>query len=270
MILGHEVVAEGEDGCRYVVNPLTGCGDCRLCRGGTPNLCPRRGLLGLDRPGAFAELITAPSENLLPMPEEMSDELGTLVEPLATPINALGPVEDLSGAVVAVIGAGPIGLLAAYAASRRGAELITCQDIDPARLEHARSFADVVGGSTEAVLPAITDRTDGLGADIVVDAVGVAPTWAAALELVRPGGVVSVVGLAQGDGELAVGEIVRGGITVRGVYAYTPGDFAAALELLRTEPPPLDWVSTVELERGPEVLATLARGEGPVKAVLRP
>lgn len=270
LILGHEVVAEDEQGKLFVVNPLTGCGACRLCAGGTPNLCARRGLLGLDRPGAFAEWLRTPARNALALPEGMPELLGTLVEPLATPINALGSVPLGPDSVVAVIGAGPIGLLAAFAARERGVRLVTCHDLDPARVEHARAFAAATGTSSDAVAPAIRAASEGLGADLVIDAVGVEATWRDALALVRPGGTVAEIGLGQAGGELVVGELVRRGIALRGVYGYTQADFRAALALLDRVRPSFAWVETAPLDDGARLLAQLARGEGPVKAVLRP
>jgi threonine dehydrogenase-like Zn-dependent dehydrogenase len=267
LILGHEVVAEDEDGTAYVVNPLVGCGACRLCAAGTPNLCPRRGLLGLDRPGAFAELVAVARDNLLPLPEGMSPLPGTLVEPLATPMHALRVAGAGEGSVVAVIGCGPIGLLACYAAKRAGARLVAAYDLDERRVRHARAMADACGTSAEEIGPAVEEASDGLGADVVVEAVGVEPAWSAALDLVRPGGTVAEVGLGQAQGPAAVGTLVRRGIAWRGIYAYTPDDFARALATLAERPPPLTWTATATLDEGPAVLDALARGEGPVKAV---
>jgi threonine dehydrogenase-like Zn-dependent dehydrogenase len=267
LILGHEVVARDDDGTLYVVNPLVGCGDCRLCSGGTPNLCPRRGLLGLDRPGAFAEYVAVARDNLLALPEGMSPLLGTLVEPLATPVHALRAAGPVEGAVVAVIGCGPIGLLACYAARRRGARFVAAYDLDESRIAHARALADACATSADGIRPAVAEASGGLGADIVVDAVGVEPAWNAALALVRPGGTVAEVGLGQADGSAPVGKLVRDGIAWRGIYAYTPDDFRSALAMLADEPPPLDWATTASLDDGPQLLAQLAGGDGPVKAV---
>lgn len=267
LILGHEVVGEDASGARYVVNPLTGCGSCRLCAAGTPNLCRQRGLLGLDRPGSFAEFVKVPRANLLPLPDGMPPLVGTLVEPLATPLNALDGAGVGPDSVVAVVGCGPIGLLSCYAARRAGARVIAAYDLDPRRAEHARAVANVVGTSGDDLAAALHDATDGLGADVVVDAVGVEPAWNAALSMVRPGGIVAEIGLGQADGSAPVGRIVRDGITWRGVYAYTPVDFARALELLTEEPPPLDWIAPANLDDGPALLESLASGAGPVKAV---
>jgi threonine dehydrogenase-like Zn-dependent dehydrogenase len=266
LILGHEVVVDDEHGVAAIVNPLVGCGECRLCAAAQPNLCPRRGLLGLDRHGAFAELVSVPRANLIPLPEGVSPVLGTLVEPLATPLNALGGC-DLADAVVAVLGCGPIGLLSAYAARALGARYVACQDIAADRLEQVRSHADLATADVDELAAALADATDGLGADVVVDAVGVEPTWTTAIRIACPGATVAVIGLGQATGSVPVGDLVRGGLVMRGVYAYTPDDFGAAVDMLASSPPPLDWVQTHGLDEGSAVLEQLAGGSGPLKAV---
>jgi len=267
LILGHEVVGEDASGEQYVVNPLVGCGSCPICLAGTPNLCRRRGLLGLDRPGAFAEFVKVPRANLTPLPHGMPPLVGTLVEPLATPINALDGAGVGPGSVIAVIGCGPIGLLACYAARHAGARMVAAYDIDAQRAEQARGFADVVGTGPDDLEQALLEATDGLGAHLVIDAVGVQPTWQAALTMVQPGGTVAEIGLGQAEGTASVGRIVRDGITWRGIYAYTPKHFARALDLLSEDPPLLDWTAKAHLEDGPSLLETLAQGGGPTKAV---
>lgn len=266
LILGHEVVVDDDQGVAAIVNPLVGCGACRLCDGGEPNLCPRRGLLGLDRHGAFAEFVSVPRANLIPLPAGMSPVLGTLVEPLATPLNALDG-SDVEDAVVAVLGCGPIGLLTAYAARSLGARYVACQDIASDRLEAVRAHADLATADVEELAAALAEQTGGLGADIVVDAVGVEPTWTTAIAIARPGATVAVIGLGQATGAVPVGDLVRRGLTMRGVYAYTPDDFAAAVELLASSPPPLGWVQTHGLDEGADVLERAAAGTGPLKAV---
>jgi threonine dehydrogenase-like Zn-dependent dehydrogenase len=267
LVLGHELVGADPGGRLHVVNPLIGCDRCALCAVGKPNLCPDRELLGLNRPGAFAELVAIPERNLHPLPDGMDPVVGTLVEPLATSMNALrGLALDASSTAV-VLGAGPIGLLAVYAARRLGAGTVICHDIDASRVATARALAHVADASPAAIAEHVRRSGDGLGAAVVVDAVGVEPTWTAAIELVRPGGTVLAVGLGQATGAMAVGDLVRRGITVRGVYAYDDEDFRAALDLLTDEPPPLDWLGTASLEDGPAVLAAAAAGEGPAKTV---
>jgi threonine dehydrogenase-like Zn-dependent dehydrogenase len=270
LVLGHEVVGEDPDGGLHIVNPLIGCGTCALCGSGQPNLCPERALLGLNRAGAFAEYVAVPEANLHVLPVVMSPVLGTLVEPLATGVNALRGTAIGEDTVVVVIGAGPIGLLAAHAIRRQGPGLLIHHDLDPRRVAYAAVTADLAETSIDAVFEAVARAGDGQGAAVVVDAVGVEATWTAAIGLVRPGGTVLEVGLGQPTGELPVGDLVRRGITVRGVYAYTSDDFADALALLTAHPPALDWVQTAELGDGVSMLARLADGTGPVKAVFVP
>lgn len=267
LILGHEVVARDEAGAQYVVNPLIGCGRCAACEAGSPNLCPRRGLLGMDRPGAFAEKVSVPEANLSPLPAGLSPVAGTLVEPLAAPINALRGTQLGEGSVVVVIGCGPIGLLAIRAARRQGAGTIAAYDLDAERAARAASTADITGSSPEDVRAALQRAGATAGADVVVDAAGAGPTWRAAIELVKPGGTVAAIGLAAATADIPVGDIVRKAVTVRGVYAYTPDDFAAALELLADEPEIPEWVTEAELGEGPELLRDLSDQRGPVKAV---
>lgn len=266
LVLGHELVGRYQ-GTTYVVNPLIGCGECRLCHAGRPNLCPRRGLLGLDRPGGFAEYVNVSRANLTALPEGMEPWQGTLVESLATPVNALSTVELTPDSVVAVIGAGPIGLLAGYAARRAGAGFVSTHDVNATRSDFARRHSDVVGTSAASVRDAILNASDGLGADLVVDAVGIAATRSDALALVGPGGEIAHIGLGAETGEVSLADVVRKGVTIRGVYAYTPEHFGAALRLLSENPPPLDWVSEVAFDEGPGWLTALAAGRGPLKAI---
>src|SRR5262249_4488090 len=108
-------------------------------------------------------------------------------------------------------------------------------------------------------------------ADFVVDAVGIEATWTAALKAVRPGGIVDVVGLGQASGIVAIGDIVRSGLTLRGTYAYSRADFAAALAMLAERPPSTSWLERLPLEEGAAAFERLAtfRAQA-VKILLQP
>jgi threonine dehydrogenase-like Zn-dependent dehydrogenase len=106
-------------------------------------------------------------------------------------------------------------------------------------------------------------------ADLAIDAVGIEPTWRGAVARVRAGGTVTVVGLGQADGAVAVGDMVRRGITLRGHYAYTRVDFDAALAMLVEDPPSLDWLTVMPLAEGAEAFRRLVDDPGrTVKALL--
>jgi threonine dehydrogenase-like Zn-dependent dehydrogenase len=244
LVLGHEAVGrvDGREG-RFVLNPVVPCGECRSCNRGEPQLCEKRGLVGLDRQGVFAERVSVDPSALVPVPAGVADEAAVLTEPLATAVSALRLQHVETDMTLAVIGVGPIGLLTVYAAAQAGISVVAAEP-----LEHRRGLARRLG-AVEVVADA--NEFDVGSVDAVVDAVGIESTWQAAVRLVRSGGSVCIVGLGAAEGPMPVADMVRRGITVRGHFAYTPADFETALSLLATSPPSLDgWVSVVPLDEG--------------------
>jgi threonine dehydrogenase-like Zn-dependent dehydrogenase len=245
LVLGHEAVGsvQGQPG-RFVVFPLVVCGACAACRRGEENLCERRGLLGLDRQGVFAERVPVRADALVPVPDGLDPHVAVLVEPLATSLSALRIDHVDAGDTVLVLGGGPIGLLAVYTALARGAR-VTCAE----PVAERRALAERFGATT--VLADAADAAPG-EADVAVDAVGIEQTLRAAVAGVRSGGVVALVGLGQAEGSMPAGDLVRRGVTVRGHYAYTRRDFEDALALLAASPPPVDWLTVLDLGEGAE------------------
>jgi threonine dehydrogenase-like Zn-dependent dehydrogenase len=264
LVLGHEVVGTvaGLPG-RWSVFPLTVCGKCEACLAGRENLCASRQLLGLHRPGVFADRVAVPRGALLEVPEGLSDEAATLVEPLAVCVSALAPAQLRAGSRVLVVGCGPIGLLSVYLAARRGAEVIAVEPVDG-----RREWASRLGA---AHTMAAAEEAAGLGAELTVDAVGAEVTWRAAIAGTRAGGEVVLVGLAQDDGGMPVADLVRRGIRVRGQFAYTRDEFAEALELLAGDGLPADWLEVMPLEDGLAAFSRLADApDGTAKILLQP
>lgn len=264
LVLGHEAVGkvDGDDRL-FAVFPLLGCQACPACQAGRENLCPNRQLLGLDRPGTFAELVAVPASALVPVPVGVPAEVAALTEPLATALAVFSGFELGSGQRVAVIGCGSIGLLAVYAAARAGCTVTAADPVASRRRAAIEVGAGGVADSAE-------DWPAG-AADFVVDAVGIERTWTAALKAVRPGGTVDVVGLGQTSGIMQVGDIVRSGLTLRGTYAYTREDFAAALAMLAEGPPATSWLEGLPLKEGPAAFESLAALRGrAVKILLQP
>jgi threonine dehydrogenase-like Zn-dependent dehydrogenase len=251
LVLGHEAVGrvDGDDRL-FVVFPLRGCQECPACLTGHENLCPRRQLLGLDRPGTFAEQVAVPASALVPVPAGTPADVAALTEPLATALGVFSGFELGPGQRVAVIGCGSIGLLAVYAAAGAGCTVLAADPVPGRR----RAAVEVGAGE---VTEAAGDWPAG-AADFVVDAVGIEQTWTAALRAVRPGGAVDVVGLGQNAGQVPIGDIVRSGLTLRGTYAYTRDDFAAALAMLAAQPPPTSWLERLPLKDGPAAFEGLA------------
>jgi threonine dehydrogenase-like Zn-dependent dehydrogenase len=262
LVLGHEAVGSvAGDDRRYVVFPIVACGACAACRRGEENLCETRGLLGLDRQGVFADTVAVDPAALTPIPAGVPDEVAVLTEPFACAVSALRDAGAAPGQRVLVLGGGPIGLLTVHACAVRGIEAIAVEPVARRRaLAQRLGAADVAG------------TVDDLGAgrvDIAIDAVGIEPTWQAAVARVRAGGSVTVIGLGQAEGAVAVGDMVRRGITLRGHYAYTRADFDAALATLAEHPPRLEWLTVLPLSEGAEAFRRLVEDpEGTVKALL--
>lgn len=284
LVMGHEFagraaeVGDGVDlaiGTAVVVNPLVTCGTCRMCRRGRENLCRQRQLIGAHRPGAFAEYVLAPAANCLPLPEGLDGVAGSLTEPLACSLRAvtlaaLDPMET-----VAVLGAGPIGLLALRAAGLCGAGRTAVVDTNPRRLALARTWGAtrVINPREEDPLDAIRELTEGAGVDAVIDAVGLQATRAQAVQAVRPGGRVVLIGLHDAESALPINEVVRSEVALVGSFAYTGEDFRRALAMLArgdVRPDP-SWLAERDLAAGQASFEELIDTPSPfAKIVLKP
>ncbi len=263
LILGHEVLGriEGRAG-RYVAFPLAVCGACAACLRGEENLCARRGLLGLDRPGVFTERVSVPEAALFGVPDDLDDRVAVLVEPLATSLSALRAEDLAPGSHVVVLGCGPIGLLAIHTARHLGLRATAVEPLASRRELAAKLGAETVHQDLAAV--------EGAGADAVIDAVGVGATASAAVAAARRGASVVVIGLGAEEGAVPVARMVRDGIRMRGHYAYTRADFGAALELLASDPPDVEWLTVVALQdTAAGIQALIERPQSTTKVIVQ-
>jgi len=284
VVMGHEaageVIAAGEGlarlrvGDRVVLRSILPCGRCDRCLQGQPNLCLERQGLGMQLDGAYAERVVVPEAMADPIPDSLSFEDAALVEPLAVAMHAVELAPFGPADTVAIVGAGPIGLLTLLAVRRRGAGRILVTDRDPHRLGLARALGadeaiDVAAGDpVERVLAA----TDGKGADAVLEAVGIAPTVAQSIAIARPGGTVTWVGNSAPEVPVAMQQVVTRELTIRGAYGFVE-EFAMAIDALAAGWPDAHRLieRTASLEEGEALFRDLAAGTVPaVKVVLEP
>ncbi len=284
VIMGHEFCGTVEEtgegvethrvGDRVVVQPIVSDGTCPQCRAGRPTLCLNRRGIGWSVNGGYAEFVSVPGRNALPLPGEVGWHEGALVEPLAVALHAanLTPLEV--GDTVAVLGAGPVGLLTVLALRLRGAGRVIVSDLSPHRLGLARRLGadEVIHASETDPVEEVRRLTGGLGADAVLEVVGVTATVWQSVRMARNGGHVTWVGNAAPTVEVPMQEVVTREITVRGAYAFVE-EFARAVELLRSRR--VDVTPLIErvagLEDGPGLIHDLARGSlDAVKVVLEP
>jgi len=243
LVLGHEVVGR-VDGARYTLYPLVGCGECERCRAGEDNLCASWRLVGMHRPGVFADRVAVPARSLVALPDGIDPQRAVLAEPLGCCVGALAPHGE--AASVAVLGCGPLGLLTVFLAARSGARVTAA---DP--IAERRALARRVGAA-ETVAELEPDSVE-----LVVDAAGFEATWRSALAGVRAGGTVVMLGLGNAEAAFPMAQLVRRAIHLRGQFAYTRADFARAVAILAEGDLPLDWLMTAPLTEGADAFANL-------------
>lgn len=227
VILGHEILgtvlesgpeAQLSPGDRVVVAPNIGCGLCAYCRRGLPNQCPQMTTIGIYVDGGLAGRVRVPAAACHRIAPHVAPEVAVLAEPLSTVVNGVKLAGAFPGETVVVLGAGPAGLMFTALFSASGARVITVEPA-PARAELARSL-----GATETLDPrqtdptaAILELTDGMGADIGVDAVG--SELGAVLRVVRPAGRVVLFGMnTNARTEVAQERITRRELTIFGAF----------------------------------------------------
>lgn len=272
LVLGHEaagLIASGPDaGKRVAINPLVVDPDCPVVQAGRPHLSPTRAIISMPpRPGAFAEYVTIPARNLLPVPDKLGLCHAALSEPVAVSWHAVRIGLEKLGQThprVLVQGGGAIGVAAALIARHMGAAQVDLAETHPGR----RALLANEGGI--APFDPLAHDPGASAYDLIIDAVGAVATRQAASRLVRPGGVIVHVGLLPGQDGYDIRRITLQEITITGSYCYTPGDFAEALGALAAGAlGQLNWVETRPLVEGVAAFADLDAGRvGAAKIVL--
>ena len=215
-------------GDRVVCEGMIPCGICRRCSSGETNLCENYDQIGFTRPGGYAEIVAVPSKVVHRLPENVSPDAGALIEPAACVVSAFERSALTAGEVVAVIGAGTLGLMAIVLARALGASAVYAYGVRDAELEQAKRM-----GATESLRPAEPTDAD---IDLVVDTAGGASAMQAGLDVVRRGGRVAVVGTA-GEGarlDVPADVFVRKNIELIGNLSYTSHAWQRAMELAGT------------------------------------
>ncbi|MCS7337672.1 MAG: alcohol dehydrogenase catalytic domain-containing protein [Verrucomicrobiae bacterium] len=232
LILGHEfsavVEAVGPEaidgfgkplrpGARVAVDPAQPCSRCDMCEQGHPNLCRNIRFCGVyPVNGSLCEWIVMPSRCCFPVPGEIDDETAALLEPLGVAIHAIDLAKIRPGSSVAVIGAGPIGLLIAAVAKLAGAEPVYVSEKLPWRLALAhKSGAVPIDPTKQDPVQRVLDETRGHGVDVAIEAAWGAEAIDQAVHMARPGARVVLVGIPRDDRlELTHSVARRKGLTI--------------------------------------------------------
>jgi len=279
LVLGHEfagTIVESRSathsvGARVTGNPLITCGHCDYCVGGRDNLCANRTMVGMTRPGAFAELMSIPGASLIAVPQDLASEKAALTEPAATVVHAINRSlpflhRPLVECRVLVLGGGAIGMLAALLLKHHGARGTVVTEVNPKRRQAIEKHAAAATCDPRAAAP------DADAFDYVIDAVGSKVTRVAALKAVKPGGVIMHVGLQDWESEIDMRKLTLSEIALLGAYTYATADLRAAVRLLQEGAfGDLSWIETRNLAEGPQAFADIAAGNiASAKVVLLP
>ena len=248
-------------GQRVVGEINAGCGACDLCLAGDPRHCAKRTVLGIvGRDGAHAEFLKLPLANLLPVPDQISDERAVFTEPLAAACGILERAPIATDTRVAVIGDGKLGLLCAQVIATTGAP-VTLIGKHKGKLQIAerRGIETMTVDETEARKREF---------DVVVEASGSPSGFATALDLLHPGGVLVLKSTFHGAMEIDAARVVVNEITVVGSRC---GRFAPALELLEKAAVDVQSLISEEFALADGVRAMQRASEpGVMKVLLRP
>ena len=288
IVMGHEaagtVAAVGNnvknfsEGNRITFDSTVYCGSCDNCLRGDVNLCDNRQVVGVScgdyrRAGAFAEFVVVPARIAYRLPEILPFEEAAMLEAVSVALHAVALAGVRPQDKALVVGAGMIGLLTVQALHAAGCSQIYVTDVDQTRLNLADEFAiatSLLAGPN--LIPQTMAATNGNGMDVVIEAVGINATVASAIDSVRKGGTVVLVGNVSPEVTLPLQKIVSRQIRLQGSCA-SAGEYPRAIELVSNSAIRVKPLITAvaPLEEGPRWFERLhARAPNLMKVVLAP
>jgi len=248
IVMGHEaagtIESVGSDvtnfrkGQRVTFDSTIYCGECEYCKKGQMNLCGDREVLGVSTPefrraGAFADYVVVPARVLYTLPDSVSFAEAAMVEPLSVAVHAVAVSDVAKGSTALVVGAGMIGLLVLQSLKVAGCKQIIVSDIDDTRLKLARDMGATatINAKTSDAVAEVKKLTNGAGVDYALEAVGSTPTIKAAIESVKRGGTVTLIGNIAPNVEIPLQAVVSRQIRLQGSAA-SAGEYPEAIDLI--------------------------------------
>jgi L-iditol 2-dehydrogenase len=268
IVMGHEaagvVEAVGKDvsnfhaGDRVTFDSTVYCGACPSCLRGEVNLCDRREVLGVScgdyrRAGAFAEFVAVPARIAYSLPDNLAFHEAAILEAVSVALHAVSLVAIRHDSTALVLGAGTIGLLLQQALKVAGCSRVFVTDVDATRLALSEQLgATLTIKSGPDLVPRLMDLTNGIGVDVAAEAVGITPTISSAIDCVRKGGTVLLVGNITPEVSIPLQKVVSRQIRLQGSCA-SAGEYPQAIDLM----------STGQIKVGPLITARASLDQGP-------
>jgi len=229
MTVGHEYAGVIEEVGSEVIGLKPGdrvsgeghitCGICRNCRAGRRHLCRSTLGVGIERPGAFAEYLSLPACNVFKLPDEMSDDEASVLDPLGNATHATLSF-DLVGEDVLITGAGPIGIMAVAIAQHVGARHVVITDVNDYRLDLARKMGATraVNVAQESLRDAMTELKIVEGFDVGLEMSGSIDAFSQLLVQMNHGGKVALLGIPPADTVIDWNQVIFKGLELKGIY----------------------------------------------------
>lgn len=229
MIVGHEFAGVIEKAGSEVVGLKEGervsgeghltCGHCRNCRAGKRHLCRNTIGVGVNRPGCFAEYLSIPAVNVFPLPDNISDDIGSLLDPLGNATHTTLSY-DLVGEDVLITGAGPIGIMAVAVARHVGARFVVITDVNDYRLNLAKKMGAtrVVNVTQKRVADVMPELGMREGFDVGLEMSGNMGAFRDMLDLMNYGGRVALLGIPPGEAAIDWTKVIFKGLFLKGIY----------------------------------------------------
>ena len=229
MVVGHEFMGEIaalgggvqglEVGQRVAGEGHVTCGHCRNCKAGRREFCHHHTGVGVTRPGAFAEYVVIPAQNVFVVPPHISDDIAAVLDPLGNATHTALRFEVV-GEDVLITGAGPIGVLAAAIVRHIGARHIVVTDVNPFRLAMAAAHGAtrVVNVAREQLGPVMAELGMTEGFDVGLEMSGAEPAFNQMLDSMNHGGRIAVLGIPAGPMTLDVNDVIFKGLNIQGIY----------------------------------------------------
>jgi len=195
------------------------CGHCRNCRAGRRHLCRNTIGVGVNRPGCFAEYMVLPASNVFKLPDAITDEIASVLDPLGNATHAALSF-DLVGEDVLITGAGPIGIMAVAIARHVGARHVVITDVNDYRLDLARKMgaSRALNVAHDSIEGAMRDLGMEEGFDVGLEMSGNPVAFRDLLKSMHHGGRVALLGIPPSDVAIDWNEVIFKGLVIKGIY----------------------------------------------------
>ena len=279
LVIGHEFSGTLEEdtykfkkGERVTVYPLISCGHCTPCLTGNAHVCNTLGLYGIDADGGFAQYAVVPEENLVSLPDELSFEIGALVEPISVAVHTLRETNFTPGDNALVFGAGTIGLCVALTLRLFGAREVVVAEADDSRLSLAKELGfETLNPTKTDICKYAFDKTNGDGFDRVYDCAGAQPVASSLLDTVKVRGQIVIVASYKKPAELPLFKGMAKEVSIHFVRVYRKKDVESAAQIAAREPLYAKIITHIlppeEAQKGFDLLFT--KGSGAVKVMYK-